>query len=148
MGNRNGALWPQSYSPLSLNSFLSLYVEQKMNLCYHWIVLRCFCMSKDWDQASQKQIELWNKIGRLVCNSAFKAAVFAGQWRLRFNSCLCSTSAASVSVWFVQSASLWTCDSQGIKLKGLIIINFRTIFQLRCCQVLLRFEQIRLGVLV
>ena len=101
-------------------------------------------MSKDWDQASQKRNVLWNKIGCLVCNSAFKVTVFAWQWGIYCNSCLCSSPAASVWVRLVQSAPLGICDSQGIKLKGLLIIHFRTIFQLTYCQVLLRFQQIRL----
>lgn len=38
----------------------------------------------------------------------------------------------------MQSAPLGICDSQGTKLKGLIVINFRTVFQLRDCRVSLR----------
>lgn len=70
------------------------------------------------------------------------------QWRICCNSCLCSCPAARVRVRLGQSAPLDICDSQGIKLKGQLIINFRTVFQLRYCQVSLRFQQIRLDGLV
>lgn len=148
-GFRRGAPSPQSCSPwTSLNSFLSVYIEQKWDLGSHWTVLRLFHVSKNWDQASQQQNVEWNKTGCLVCNSAFNGTAFAWQGGIYCTSCLRCSPAAGVWGWLVWSAPLGICDSQGIKLKGLIIINFRSIFQLRGCRVSPRFQQIALYVIL
>lgn len=79
MGFRSGALSPRSCSPwASLSSFGSVFIEQRRSLCSHWMSEDFFYMSKGWDEASQKQNVLWNKIGCLVCNSAFKALCLHG----------------------------------------------------------------------